>query len=365
MKPKLSSSVSVVPISNEVLEFFQSNTRRQVRISVKNDMIEQVLTSFDGTLSLEEIASLHDVTLETLISLVEFLRTRGLLDNVSPSSDFDEYHRFRRVIHFLSDFSDSHESLQIMWNKIRTARVLIIGIGAVGSWVATNLIESGINHIALMDPDVVDISNLHRQFSYTESDIGRYKVDVLKQYLLTLNPEVSIDTYKKRLESHTLSVELIGSVDLIINCADKPNVDSTSLWVGEYCMEHNIPHIVGGGYNLHLSLVGQTVIPNKTACVKCFQKTLEEENVIDTTNIKKLAVKNRKVGSVGPMCSINASFIGMEAIKVISGCIFPSNANRRGEFDVIAMDIEYKDFQRREDCEWCGKTGFYNNRRSQ
>ena len=59
------------------------------------------------------------------------------------------------------------------------------------------------------------------------------------------------------------------------------------------------------------------------------------------------------------MCSMIASMVGMEAIKVLSGDIIPSNLNRRGEFDIYNMDIKYKTFNRRDDCEWCGKLGKY------
>lgn len=151
-------------------------------------------------------------------------------------------------------------------------------------------------------------------------------------------------------------------LDLIVNCADKPTVDITSLIVGKYAMKRNVPHIIGGGYNFHLSLIGQTVLPFETACVKCFEKTLNETNFIDSNRVKKLAVKNRKIGSFGPMCSIIASFIGMETIKILSGCTRPSNINRRGELDIYSMNVKYKEFNRRDDCEWCGKNGIFTNK---
>ena len=100
-------------------------------------------------------------------------------------------------------------------------------------------------------------------------------------------------------------------------------------------------------------------MPGKSACVNCFKKKLEEENKIDPQKVKKLMVKNRKVGSFGPMCSLIASMVGMEAIKILTKYIEPSNVNRRGEFDIYTMDIQYKYYERRDDCEWCGKEGKY------
>lgn len=361
IKPKLSSTSSVVRVSENVLEFFKTNTREQVKIKVEDDAILNIVLDMDGTQDLKVLSEKHHIQYDSLNTLIAFLDRKGILDHVDPKDDFDSYNSYRRVIHFLSDFSESHEHLLSMWNRLRNATVLIIGLGAVGSWVACNLIQSGIKNLILMDGDTVDISNLHRQFGYRECDIGQKKADVLEQRLKEYSTDINIIKCYDYLNEETLSQFDNQNIDLIINCADKPTVDMTSLWVGEYGMKHNIPHIVGGGYNLHLSLIGQTVIPHKSACVKCFQMHLEEQNKIDPNRVKKLAVKNRKVGSFGPMCSMIASMVGMEAIKILSGCIVPANINRRGEFDIYTMDITYNKFLRRDDCEWCGKKGRYKD----
>lgn len=359
MNPKLNSTVSVVKISDELLEFFKTNTRQQIHIRVQDDTIMNIVTSLDGEKTTEEIAKENDIKVNDLENLFGYLRKKGILDNVGEKNDFLDYDKFRRVIHFIADYSNSHQDILDMWNNIRNSCVLIIGLGAVGSWVASNLAESGVRKFILMDPDVVEITNLHRQFGYSAEDIGRNKIDVMEERLKDYNTDISVIKSKEMLNESSLSAFDENQIDLIINCADKPNVDTTSLWVGEYSMKRGIPHIIGGGYNLHLSLIGQTVIPGKTACVNCFKKKLEEENRIDPVKVKKLAVKNRKVGSFGPMCSMIASMIGMESIKVLTKKIKPSNINRRGEFDIYTMNIQYKYYLRRDDCEWCGKKGKY------
>ena len=359
MNPKLNSTVSVVKIKDDILEFFLTNIRQQIRIKVEDDTILNIVSSLDGQRTIEEIANEYDVQVDALASLLDFLRSKGILDNVDPKEDFPSYDRFRRVIHFLAEYSHSHRHLMSMWKQIQESCVLLVGLGAVGTWVAANLVQSGVKNIALMDGDVVDATNLHRQFGYTEKDIGKRKVDVLAERIISYSKDINVIKECRYLDAHSLHVFDGIHIDLIINCADKPTVDITSLWIGEYCMERGIPHIVGGGYNLHLSLIGQTVLPGRSACLKCFQRTLEEENVIDPTRVKKLCVKNRKIGSFGPMCSMISSMVGMEAIKVLSGDIDPSNINRRGEFDIYSMDIKYKQYNRRDDCEWCGKSGKY------
>ena len=359
MNPKLNSTVSVVKINDHILEFFLTNIRQQVRIKVEDDLILEIVTALDGKRTVSQLAADYDISEEELTGLLDFLRNKGILDNVEPKEDFICYDQFRRVIHFLAEYSHSHEHLLEMWNRIRNSTVLIVGLGAVGTWTACNLAESGVGRLILMDADTVDISNLHRQFGYRECDIGRKKADVLEERIHDYSDFTNVIKEYSFLDSSSLHIFDEMSINLIINCADKPTVDDTSLWIGEYAMQRGIPHIVGGGYNLHLSLIGQTVIPGKCACLKCFQKTLEEENAIDPTRVRKLSVKNRKVGSFGPMTQRSTVMVGMEAIKVLSGDIQPSNINRRGEFDIYSMDIKYKNYGRRDDCEWCGKSGKY------
>ena len=359
MGPKLSATVSVVKLNDQILEFFKTNTRQQVRIKVKDDSILQLVNSLDGKKDIDQLVEEQNIDRNELQNLLDFLRIKGILDNVNPKSDFKGYEKYRRVIHFLSEYAVSHEHLLEMWENINSATVMIVGLGAVGTWVACNLAETGVGKLIFMDGDTVDITNLHRQYGFREEDVGKYKVDALEQRIHEYSKEIQIVKISQYLEHDTLNK--VGNVgaDLIINCADKPNVDTTSLWIGEYCMQHDIPHIIGGGYNMHLSLIGQTVLPGKTACVKCFQTQLEKENHIDSSIVKKLAVKNRKVGSFAPMCSLIASMVGMEAVKVLTRYIEPSNTNRRGEFDIYTMDIKYKQYEKRDDCEWCGENGKY------
>lgn len=360
-RPKLRSSVSVVSLNNNIVEFFLTNTRQQVRIKVNSKKILDLILGLDGKLTIEQIIDKHNMDDETKKSLLKFLKyleSKGVIQD-NDEGVIEEYLQYRRVINFIEDFSESKIQTENMWNNIRNSHVIIIGLGAVGSWVSSLLVQNGVRKFTLIDNDSVDITNLHRQFGFSEDDIGELKNDVIEKRLKEFDKNVRVNKINKFLDKSLLEDEIDYKVDLIINCADKPNVDTTSLWVGEYCMENNIPHIIGGGYNLHLSLIGQTIIPFESACVKCFEKELTRINEIDTKSLRKLSIKNRKIGSFGPMCSVIASMIAMESIKVLSKKIVPANLNRRGEFNIYDMDIKYHNIGKNDNCEWCGKDGKY------
>ncbi len=356
MKFKLRSSVSVVDSGNNILEFFKTSTRQSVKIKTKDDLIKKLVLSLDGERDFDEICSDLKINSasEQLKSLISFLEKKAVLSHDDLLRGREDYIPYGRVIHFLEDYSESDEEMLEIWERVRNSRVVIIGLGAVGTWLAVNLAQSGVRNFVFIDNDKVELSNLHRQLLFYESDIGRQKTDVVKERLCFFEEDVSVDSYNMFLEDGVLE-KVSGKVDLVINCADKPSVDETSRIVGRFCMKKKIPHIVGGGYNLHLSLIGQTVIPYESACVNCFERQLVKINDIEGKRIKKLNIKNRKIGSFGPMCSLIASMVGMEAIKVLSGKIKPDNINRRGEFNIYDMGISYKDFDKLDDCEWCGE----------
>ncbi len=138
-----------------------------------------------------------------------------------------------------------------------------------------------------------------------------------------------------------------------------PSVDTTSNIIGEYALKNNIPHIIGGGYNLHLTLIGQVIIPHETACVNCFRKNLEEINKIDDKNIKKLNMPNRKIGSFPPLSALSASITSNEAFKILAKINSLNMINKRTEFLLENMNFKNLDMTKREDCEWCGKKGKY------
>ena len=77
---------------------------------------------------------------------------------------------------------------------IASQRVILFGVGGVGSWCAEALIRSGITHLTMVDPDRVNISNMNRQLPATTSTLGELKVDALKQRLLDINPDAEIET---------------------------------------------------------------------------------------------------------------------------------------------------------------------------
>ena len=104
--------------------------------------------------------------------------------------------------------------------RIANARVIIFGVGGVGSWCAESLVRSGISHITIVDSDRVCITNINRQLMATTKTVGQVKVEALKERLLTINPAAEIDARQKIFCAETAESFDIGAYDYIIDAID-------------------------------------------------------------------------------------------------------------------------------------------------
>ena len=112
--------------------------------------------------------------------------------------------------------------------RLQSKRVILFGIGGVGSWCAETLIRTGLIHLSIVDDDVVQASNINRQLPATSLTIGRPKVEVLRERLLTINPDADIIARCERVNSQWLTANSLEKFDYIIDAIDSVN-DKTDL----------------------------------------------------------------------------------------------------------------------------------------
>ena len=104
--------------------------------------------------------------------------------------------------------------------RIGEKRVIIFGVGGVGSWCAESLVRSGIKHLTIVDSDRVCITNINRQLMATTKTVGQVKVDALKERLLTINPSAEINALQQIFTAETAESFELGSYDYIIDAID-------------------------------------------------------------------------------------------------------------------------------------------------
>ncbi len=156
--------------------------------------------------------------------------------------------------------------------KLRNAKVLLVGVGGLGSPIATYLTGAGIGTLGLIDDDVVSITNLHRQVLYSEEEVGLPKAECAKRRLHSLNHEVNIIAYPERLTRENAE-DLISQYDLVIDGMDN---FATRFIVSDVCEALHKPYVYGAirGLEGQVSVLCQgkctyrTLFPDEEATLK-------------------------------------------------------------------------------------------------
>ena len=183
------------------------------------------------------------------------------------------------------------------------SRVLIVGLGGLGSPVALYLAAAGVGKLILVDEDQVELTNLQRQIVHDTRALGQTKVASAQQRLMDLNPDCAIDTYPMRLSAQN-SADLIAQVDIVLDCSDN---FATRFLLNQGCYSAQIPLVSGSA----LGWVGQIGVYTYQlgqACYRC----LYEDQAETTTSCSENGIMSPVVGVIG-------SLQALEAIKVMSG----------------------------------------------
>ncbi|TDS95862.1 molybdopterin/thiamine biosynthesis adenylyltransferase [Rahnella sp. BIGb0236] len=354
-KLRLRESVGIIP--HEVgVDFFKSNIRENISLRMNFPDIINMLKYFDGKTSIEDICEKYGlIDNNELEKLAEYLKEEFVLIEQDVAYPIERIEKDCRLINLLEDYFHSTSEVLHAINRLKNANVMIIGLGAVGSVIATYLAKLNVGHLVLVDNDEVDLSNLHRQY-YFENHVGLNKAITLGEELKNISPDIKVSIIKKFLSNDFFEeTEIPTNLNLIINCSDEPSVDVTSRIISKYAMRSKIPHIVGGGYNLHLTLIGQTIIPFQSACFECFKTALNSINDAELKNVKALNRNNRKLGSFSPLSGIAASLAALDAFKVlIHRYDTLQQTNKRIEFNAQDFSFQTVDIERNPNCAWCG-----------
>lgn len=223
--------------------------------------------------------------------------------------------------------------------KLKNANVLIIGMGGLGAPASLYLAAAGIGHLVLNDFDDIEVSNLQRQITFQQTDIGQSKVDISKQRLQQLNPEIKVRSINKQMSALQLGMELTMA-DLVLDCTD--NMASRQM-INKACVEAKVPLIVGAAIRLEGQLMFFDHRQSESPCYHCLFPDSEEQ----TLNCSNSGIIGPVVGTVGTLQAL-------EAIKYFVG--LPSGIkNKLKLFDGKSLDWQTFAINKDPLCNVCGQ----------
>ena len=149
--------------------------------------------------------------------------------------------------------------------KLRNSRVIVFGVGGVGSYTVEALARSGVGHITMVDFDEISESNINRQLHSLRSTIGKSKIDVMKDRILDINPDCKVELVKRLVYDDVDEVLGNNKYDFVVDAID---VIGSKINLIEYCVKNNINIIssMGFGNKMHPEMVEIAKIKNTSVC---------------------------------------------------------------------------------------------------
>jgi len=223
--------------------------------------------------------------------------------------------------------------------KLKSARVLIVGAGGLGSPAALYLAAAGIGTVGIADGDLVDESNLHRQILFDTADVGEPKATVAARRLRALNPEIRVEAHALRVNAGNI-LQIARSYDVIVDGSDRL---ATRYLLNDACVILRKPLVSAAIHRFEGQAM--TYVPDAGPCYRCLFPDASDDIVPNCA----------QAGVLGVLPAVLGSIQATEAIKVIVG-IGKSLSGRLLTYDALGMQFNEYSFHRRDDCAVCGKS---------
>ena len=188
-------------------------------------------------------------------------------------------------------------------SKIIKSKVLIIGAGGLGCPIIDYLSRAGVKHLGIVDHDKVSLSNLHRQNFYDLSDLGKFKVDIVKKKLKKIDKKLNLKIFKHKVEEKNIN-KIIKDFDIIFDGSDN---FKTKFLLNKYSIKNRKVLIVGaiGKFDGHIFTFDFK--DKKTPCLKCFYQSDPSNEILNC----------EAEGVLGPVAGIVGNIQAVEGLKKI------------------------------------------------
>jgi adenylyltransferase/sulfurtransferase len=204
--------------------------------------------------------------------------------------------------------------------KLKAARVVVIGAGGIGSAVIPALAGAGVGRLTIVDDDVVDLSNLHRQPIFTEADAAQPKAEIAAAFVRRRNSQVSAQAVQSRIDAAN-AAELLAGHDFVIDGSDN---FATRLAVSDACVTLGTPLLSAAAVQFQ----GQVALFHARPCYRCFVGDAFDADDCDTC---------AELGALGALTGTVGNFAALMAINSIVG-VGADLAGKLHLFDGIALN---------------------------
>lgn len=323
-----------------------------IRIEKPSESERRLLAAIDGTRALEQLH--EELGREAVDDAIAKLRQFEVLEDAADDDQLGpgELERFDRQLRYFSDIGGELTAAECQ-ERVREAKVAVLGVGGLGCWSALALACTGIGEMWLIDNDEVEISNLNRQIIYTEADLGRPKAECAAERLRAFNSNLKVTSEVRRLESQADIHEFITGSDVVIDTADWPAHD-IERWCNAACFDAGIPYITMSHFP-PVVRVGPLYVPGETGCYACQEAKYRREYPFFDAVSEQRRAKPSPAASLGPPCALLGGHVALDVLHLLTGISRPSTHGAAHIYDLRTMEVEREPVVAEPGCPICGE----------
>ncbi|MEO3793828.1 ThiF family adenylyltransferase [Nonomuraea sp. B10E15] len=254
--------------------------------------------------------------------------------------------RHARSLRYFGGYETSDVDRFGYLERLRSARVFVLGLGGAGSWIVYQLLLAGIGTMTAADGDVVAVSNLNRTALVDADDVGRPKAEVLQERLSSLFPDADLRFEQKMMAGPEDIAVAAHDSDLIIGAADTPH-RTIRLWVSQASLRLGVPSIQTGG-----GRVGPFFVPGRSACAGCLQAMLlaraGQAGAAVLADLDRFALV--AASTLSPQPCADSALLVQEAVRHLAGHQEPATLNQVMQKGPNLLDGHFLKLAPRDDC---------------
>lgn len=353
-RPRIKRTTEEIETPEGDVYLLRPSADNDIRIEKPDAEEKRLLAAVNGEHTVEQLR--EEFGAKEVDELIVQLQELEVVEDAEDDERIDpvELERFDRQLRYFSDLGtgDAPTPSECQ-ERLRDAKVAVLGVGGLGGWSALALACTGVGEMWLIDGDRVEVSNLNRQVLYTEADIGLLKVECAASRLRAFNSRTRITTEARRLESERDIAEFIAGSDIVIDAADWP-AHEIERWCNSASYEAGIPYVTMSHFP-PVARVGPMYVPGKTGCYICQEIGYRREYPLFDVAIEQRRAKPSPAATLGPACALIGGQVATETMHLLTGLARPATQGVAHIYDLRTMEVKRELVKPEPECPVCGE----------
>jgi molybdopterin/thiamine biosynthesis adenylyltransferase len=351
-RPRIKRTMELVTTGAGDVYVLRPGQDSDLLIEQPDAMTRSLLAALDGTHGVDELE--RDFGSARVRDALQLMSGHSLLDDAADDGRVSarESARYDRQLRYFSDVASGALPPSEYQRRLREARVLILGVGGLGSWTSYALLCCGVGELVLLDGDRVEESNFNRQILYRERDVGRLKVEAAAEALAEFDSTCRLTPVARRLESVEAVRELAEGADFVVNGADWPAHD-IERWVNAACFQAGVPFITMS-HSPPVARVGPLYVPGTTGCFACQEQTYRDAYPLYDELVDQRRGRPSAAATLGPVCAFIGGQVALETLHQVTGLVAPASLGVSYVYDLRTMQVSREPVPKLADCPVCG-----------